>query len=73
MQSILDAISLFERVYCTRQTGVLTRGMTSRAIPAALLALADELRQGTIERIIGMSDIELSLQALLDGGSAIRR
>lgn len=36
MQSALDVRSLFERVYCTRQTGVLTRGMTSRAIPTAV-------------------------------------
>jgi hypothetical protein len=42
-------------------------------VTEAVLALVDELRQGTIERIIGMSDIELGLQALLDSGSAIRR
>src|SRR5271157_5624653 len=36
MQSTLDVRSHFERVYCTRQTGVLTRRMTSRAIPTVV-------------------------------------
>jgi hypothetical protein len=32
---------------------------------ADVLALASELRKGTIERVMGMSDIELGLQVLL--------
>lgn len=36
-----------------------------RAATADVLALASELRQGTIERVMSMSDLELSLQALL--------
>jgi hypothetical protein len=38
-----------------------------------VLALADELRKGSIDRIMEMSDLELSLQALLGGRSAGRR
>src|SRR5271165_5333684 len=34
VQSILDAITWFGQVYCTQQAGVLTRGMTLRAIQA---------------------------------------
>ncbi len=44
-----------------------------RTVTEAVLALADELRKGTIDRIMGMSDIELGLQVLLGGGSAIAR
>lgn len=36
-----------------------------RAATADVLALASELRKGTIERVMGMSDLELGLQALL--------
>lgn len=36
-----------------------------RALTADVLALASELRKGTIERVMGMSDLELGLQALL--------
>jgi len=36
-----------------------------RAATADVLALARELRKGTIERVMGMSDVELGLQALL--------
>ena len=36
-----------------------------RAATADVLALASELRKGTIERVMGMSDVELGLQALL--------
>lgn len=36
-----------------------------RAATADVLALAAELRKGTIERVMGMSDLELGLQALL--------
>ncbi len=35
------------------------------AITANVLALAGELRKGTIERVLGMSDLELGLQSLL--------
>jgi hypothetical protein len=34
-------------------------------VTAKVLALAAELRQGTINRIMDMSDLELGLQALL--------
>lgn len=36
-----------------------------RQLTADVLALAQELRQGTIERIMAMSDLELGLQTLL--------
>jgi hypothetical protein len=36
-----------------------------RAVTADVLALAGELRNGAIERILGMSDLELGLQYLL--------
>ena len=36
-----------------------------RAVTENVLALAGELRKGTIERVMGMSDVELGLQALL--------
>jgi hypothetical protein len=36
-----------------------------RGVTADVLALARELRKGTIERVLGMSDLELGLQALL--------
>jgi hypothetical protein len=36
-----------------------------RAVTADVLALAGELREGTIERALGMSDLELGLQYLL--------
>ncbi len=36
-----------------------------RAVTAQVLGLACELRKGTIERVLGMSDVELGLQALL--------
>lgn len=44
-----------------------------RTVTEAVLALADELRKGSIDRIMGMSDIELGLQALLGRGSASLR
>ena len=37
------------------------------AATADVLASASELRKGTIERVMGMSDLELGLQALLGG------
>jgi transketolase N-terminal domain/subunit len=36
-----------------------------RTATTNILALAGELRKGTIERVMGMSDVELGLQALL--------
>ncbi len=36
-----------------------------RAVTGRVLALARELRQGTIDRIMDMSDLELGLEALL--------
>jgi hypothetical protein len=44
-----------------------------RAVTEEILALGGELRKGTIDRIIGMSDIELGLQALLGSRPARRR
>lgn len=38
-----------------------------------VLALAGELRQGTIERVLGLSDLELGLQTLLHTQSPERR
>ena len=36
-----------------------------RGVTADVLALAGELRKGTIERVLGMCDLELGLQYLL--------
>jgi hypothetical protein len=36
-----------------------------RGVTADVLALASELRKGTIERVLGGSDLELGLQYLL--------
>ena len=36
-----------------------------RGVTADVLALARELRKGTIDRVLGMSDLELGLQSLL--------
>ncbi len=44
-----------------------------RAATADVLALASELRKGTIERVMGMSDVELGLQALLSSWLPSRR
>ena len=44
-----------------------------RAVTADILALAGELRAGTIERVMDMSDVELGLQALLGRGRPSRR
>jgi len=43
-----------------------------RDITADVLALAGELRNGTIERVLGMSDIELGLRYLLGKQSSNR-
>ena len=44
-----------------------------RAATADVLALASELRRGTIERVMDMSDLELGLQALLGSRRPGRR
>jgi len=44
-----------------------------RAATEDVLALAGELRKGTIERVMGMSDVELGLQALLGNQRPGRR
>ena len=42
-----------------------TQNQQLRALTADVLALASELREGTIERVLGMSDLELGLRHLL--------
>ena len=44
-----------------------------QAATADVLALASELRKGTIERVMDMSDLELGLQALLGSRRPGRR
>ena len=44
-----------------------------RAVTADVLALASELRKGTIERVLAMSDVELGLHALLTNRQQSRR
>jgi hypothetical protein len=44
-----------------------------RIVTTDVLALAGELRKGTIERVLGMSDIELGIQALLASRPSGRR
>ena len=46
-------------------TAWTTQNQQLRDVTADVLALAGELRKGTIERVMGMSDLELGLQALL--------
>ena len=41
-----------------------TQNQQLRDVTADVLALAGELRNGTIERVLGMSDVELGLQSL---------
>jgi hypothetical protein len=43
-----------------------------RGVTVDVLALASELRKGTIERMLGMSDLELGLQYLLGRQSSDR-
>ena len=38
-----------------------------RVVLSAILALAEELQQGTIERVLAKSDLELGIEALLRG------
>jgi len=42
-----------------------TQNQQLRAVTADVLTLAAELRRGTIERVLDMTDLELGLQALL--------
>ena len=44
-----------------------------RDVTTDVLALAGELRKGTIERVLGMSDLELGLRTLLSTQSPERR
>ena len=44
-----------------------------RMVTAEVLILDEELRKGTIERVLGMSDFELGIQALIRAPSAVRR
>ena len=44
-----------------------------RVVTMEVWTLAGELRKDSIDRIIGMSDLELRLQALLSGRSSSRR
>jgi hypothetical protein len=44
-----------------------------RAVTADVLTLASELRKGTIERVLAMSDVELGLHALLTNQQSGRR
>jgi hypothetical protein len=44
-----------------------------RDVTTAILALAGELRKGTIERVLGMSDLELGLRTILRTQSPERR
>jgi hypothetical protein len=40
-----------------------------RGVTAEVLALASELRKGTIERVLAMSDLELGLQQCMRSNS----
>jgi hypothetical protein len=44
-----------------------------REVTANVPTLAGELRKGTIERVLGMSDLELGIRALLGKGASGRR
>ncbi len=44
-----------------------------RTATADVLALAPELRKGSIDRILEMSDLEIGLQTLLGAPSSARR
>ena len=50
-----------------------TQNQQLREVTADVLALAGELRKGTIDRIMGMSDLELGLQTLLGSHASGRR
>jgi hypothetical protein len=44
-----------------------------RGVTADVLALASQLRKGTIERVLGMGDLELGIRAVLPDRSSGRR
>jgi hypothetical protein len=44
-----------------------------RGVTADVLILASKLRKGTIERVLGMSDLELGIRAVLPNRSSGRR
>lgn len=50
-----------------------TQNQQLRDVTADILVLAGELRKGTIERVLGMSDEELGLQSLLGNRPAPKR
>ena len=50
-----------------------TQNQQLRVVTAGDLALAGELRKGTIDRVLGMSDLEPGLQALLGTRPSGRR
>ncbi len=50
-----------------------TQNQQLREVTKAVLDLAGELRKGTIDRVLGMSDLELGLQALLQAPLSGRR
>jgi hypothetical protein len=50
-----------------------TQNQQLRVVTAGVLALAGELRKGTIDRVLGMSDLEPGLQALLGTRPSGRR
>jgi hypothetical protein len=50
-----------------------TQTQQLRDVTADVLALAHELRNGTIERILGMSDVELGLRWLLSSPTSPKR
>jgi len=45
----------------------LDSATSTRAVTMEVMALASKLRKGSIDRIMGMSDLELGLPALLGG------
>jgi hypothetical protein len=49
------------------------RNQQLRVVTADVLALASELRKGTIDRVLAMTDLELGLQALLGTNPSGRR
>jgi hypothetical protein len=50
-----------------------TQNQQLQEVTKAVLDLAGELRKGTIDRLLGMSDLELGLQALLQAPLSGRR
>jgi hypothetical protein len=81
----LEYVDIYDRQISRWRTGKPTPDQTSEldqtaaqnrqlwAVTIEIVALAGELRKGTIDRIMEMSDLELGLQALLGGRPAGRR